>query len=173
MLSKIAIERSLKWIVASRTWLGAAFSHVTDVVDLNAAARRKAAASTFETSPYIVVGFLSPLPAPAEESESCEIIESVLFLTLRKLLRVVCRIQFRVKQTDDQKKMPLKDLRAEVAQKDEEKSEREEQAVYDDSEWEHMGAPIDEKGMSTCPTFFRSVGRSIPSLGKAWELTMR
>ncbi|KAG7050513.1 hypothetical protein JMJ77_0013260 [Colletotrichum scovillei] len=41
--------------------------------------------------------------------------------------------------------MPLKDLRAEVAQKDEEKSEREEQAVYDDSEWEHMGAPIDEK----------------------------
>lgn len=69
--------------------------------------------------------------------------------------------------------MVLKDPQAEVAQKDEEKSEREEKAVYDDSEWEHMGEPIEGKGMSTCPTFFRSVGRSIPSLGKVWELTAR
>ncbi|KAK1514402.1 uncharacterized protein CCOS01_13682 [Colletotrichum costaricense] len=41
--------------------------------------------------------------------------------------------------------MPLKDPQAEVAQKDEEKSEREEQAVYDDADWEHVRASIDEK----------------------------
>ncbi|KAK0376842.1 hypothetical protein CLIM01_05792 [Colletotrichum limetticola] len=33
--------------------------------------------------------------------------------------------------------MPLKDPQAEVTRKDEEKSEREEQAVYDDTDWEH------------------------------------
>ncbi|KAK1512937.1 hypothetical protein CTAM01_00332 [Colletotrichum tamarilloi] len=41
--------------------------------------------------------------------------------------------------------MPLKDPQAVVAQKDEEKSEREEKAVYDDTDWEHVGASIDEK----------------------------
>ncbi|KAI3533658.1 hypothetical protein CSPX01_12583 [Colletotrichum filicis] len=41
--------------------------------------------------------------------------------------------------------MPLKDPQAEVTRKDEEKSEREEQAVNDGADWEHVGASIDEK----------------------------
>ncbi|KAL4417397.1 hypothetical protein CABS03_00748 [Colletotrichum abscissum] len=41
--------------------------------------------------------------------------------------------------------MPLKDTQAEVTRKDEEKSEREEQAVNDGADWEHVGASIDEK----------------------------
>ncbi|KAK1545400.1 hypothetical protein CPAR01_02902 [Colletotrichum paranaense] len=41
--------------------------------------------------------------------------------------------------------MPLKDPQAEVTRKDEEKSEREEKAAYDDTDWEHVGASIDEK----------------------------
>lgn len=49
--------------------------------------------------------------------------------------------------------MPVKDLQTEGAQKDQQKSDHEEKAVYDDADWEHVGTSIDEKGTIACPVW--------------------